>query len=275
MSLSGRFTSRMKVAQRSLRSRPTTLRLCANQTRSLLTVQAPLVKNPLCLRSSAIPSTNFLNSPVQFRTFADKAAAAKDSADGEVSEGTGEETTEPNKSEDATSEDAQTKKMSEEIAELQAKIKELEKQSNDFKNAALEYKAEVFNVRKRGQKDVENAQKFAVEKFAKEMLIIADNIDLALKNVEKPGADETHKNFVTLYEGMEMTQKTINTVFNKFDLVKAESMGLKFDVNIHEVLFQMPGEEGEEAGLIKNVVRDGYWLKGRVLRSAQVGVVQT
>lgn len=71
-----------------------------------------------------------------------------------------------------------------------------------------------------------------------------------------------------------MTQKTINSSFQKFDLVKAESMGLKFDVNIHEVLFQMPGEEGEGSGIIKNVVRDGYWLKGRALRSAQVGVTQ-
>jgi len=163
---------------------------------------------------------------------------------------------------------------SEEIAELQAKIKELEKQSNDFKNAALEYKAEVYNVRKRGQKEVANAQKYAVEKFAKEMLVIADNIDLALKNVEKPAPEETHQSFVTLYGGMEMTQKTITTTFKKFDLQKAESMGLKFDVNIHEVLFQMPGEEGEEPGTIKNVVRDGYWLKDRALRSAQVGVVQ-
>ena len=48
------------------------------------------------------------------------------------------------------------------------------------------------------------------------MLVIADNIDLALKNVEKPAPEETHKPFVTLYEGMEMTQKTITTVRNKF-----------------------------------------------------------
>jgi len=271
MSLSGRFTSRIRVAQRSLRSRPTTLRLCANQTRSLLTVQGPSVTT--AFRSSTIsPSLNVVNRPVQFRAFVDKAAKA--ASEGEASEETGEETTEPNKAEEATEDEATKKKMSEEIAELQAKIKELEKQSNDFKNAALEYKAEVYNVRKRGQKEVANAQKYAVEKFAKEMLVIADNIDLALKNVEKPAPEETHQSFVTLYGGMEMTQKTITTTFKKFDLQKAESMGLKFDVNIHEVLFQMPGEEGEEPGTIKNVVRDGYWLKDRALRSAQVGVVQ-
>lgn len=268
MSLSGRFTSRIRVAQRSLRTRPTTLRLCANQTRSLLTVQTPSVTT--AFRSSTIsPSSNLLNSPVQFRAFTDK--AAKGTEVGE--ENADEETAEPNKSEEAA-EEAIKKKMSAEIAELQAKIKELEKQSNDFKNAALEYKAEVYNVRKRGQREVTNAQKYAVEKFAKEMLVIADNIDLAVKNVEKPSPEETHQSFITLYTSMEMTQKTIETVFKKFDLTKAESMGLKFDINIHEVLFQMPGEEGEEPGKIKNVVRDGYWLKDRALRSAQVGVVQ-
>jgi len=271
MSLSGRFTSRIRVAQRSLRSRPTTLRLCANQTRSLLTVQAPSVTT--AFRSSTIsPSLNVVNRTV-FRTFADKAAKA--TSEGEAGEESGEETTEPNKAEEATEDEANIKKkMSQEIAELQFKIKELEKQSNDFKNAALEYKAEVFNVRTRGQKEVANAQKYAVEKFAKEMLVIADNIDLALKNVEKPGPEEPCQSYVTLYGGMEMTQKTITTTFKKFDLKKAESMGLKFDINIHEVLFQMPGEEGEEPGMIKNVVRDGYWLKDRALRSAQVGVVQ-
>lgn len=183
MNMSGRFTSRMRVAQRSLRSRPTTLRLCANQTRTLLTVQAPLTRNNLTFRS-ATTSPVSLNNPIQIRTFADKAAQA---VGGEVSEQGEDETTEPNKTEEASEEasDVHKRKMSEEIAELQAKIKELEKQSNDFKNAALEYKAEVFNVRKRGQKEVENAQKYAVEKFAKEMLVIADNIDLALKKCRK------------------------------------------------------------------------------------------
>jgi len=272
MSLSGRFTSRMRVAQRSLRSRPTTLRLCVNQTRSLLTVQSPLNSPLLGGSSNSAPSINMLNSSISIRTFGGKAAQATEGD--EATEAGDEETTEPNKKEEAESGAAEKEKMSEEIAELQAKIKELEKQSNEFKNAALEYKAEVFNVRKRGLREVENAQKYAVEKFAKEMLTIADNIDLALKNVEKPGTDETNQNFVLIYEGMEMNQKTIATVFKKFNLVKAESMGLKFDINIHEVLFQMPGEEGDEPGKIKNVVRDGYWLKDRALRSAQVGVVQ-
>lgn len=218
-----------------------------------------------------------LNKPSSFiRTFADtaKTAGSEGEVSSEESSASASEGTEPNGKESEDAEESEKKKMSEEIEELQARVKELEKQSNDFKNAALEYKAEVFNVRNRGQKDVENAQKYAIEKFAKEMLVIADNIDLALKNVEKPVPDETNKSFCTLYEGMEMTQKQIGTSFKKFDLVKAESMGVKFDVNMHEVLFQMPGEEGEEPGLIKNVVRDGYWLKGRALRSAQVGVVQ-
>merc|ERR1711879_802304 len=160
----------------------------------------------------------------------------------------------------------------EEIEKLKEENKALEKQMNEYKNAALEYKAEVYNVRTRGQKETENAKRFAIEKFAKEILVVADNIDLALKNVQKPGA-EADKSLVTLYEGLEMTQKTCEQVFSKFKVEKAKSLGLKFDTSIHEVLFQAP-IEGKESGEIFEVVRDGYWLGDRALRSAQVGVVQ-
>ena len=64
----------------------------------------------------------------------------------------------------------------------------------------------------RSQKDIDNAKKYSIEKFAKEMLVIADNIDLALSKIEKPGEDEPNPNFKNLYVGMEMTQKTCQTV---------------------------------------------------------------
>eukprot|EP00492_Amphilonche_elongata_P003078 TRINITY_DN3384_c0_g1_i1.p1 TRINITY_DN3384_c0_g1~~TRINITY_DN3384_c0_g1_i1.p1 ORF type:complete len:66 (-),score=17.16 TRINITY_DN3384_c0_g1_i1:299-496(-) len=62
-----------------------------------------------------------------------------------------------------------------------------------------------------GQKETENAKRFAIEKFAKDILVVADNIDLALKNVKKP-ADDADKDLKTLYEGLEMTKKTCTQV---------------------------------------------------------------
>ena len=63
----------------------------------------------------------------------------------------------------------------------------------------------------RGQKETDNAKKFAIEKFAKDILVVADNIDLALKNVKQPGED-ADKDLKTLYEGLQMTQKTCTQV---------------------------------------------------------------
>jgi len=205
-----------------------------------------------------------LSNRLSIRTFSAKSAA--DSGDSSATEGTeGEEEAQVEQNE--SQEDP-----FEQIQALQTQITDLEKQVKEFKTAALEYKADAYNIRIRGQKDTENARMYAIEKFAKEMLVIADNIDLAMKNVEKPG-EGADKNFKTLYEGMEMTSKTMTSVFGKFDLKKADSLGLHFDTSIHEVLYQAP-KEGVDSGTIIDVVRDGYWLKDRALRSAQVGVAQ-
>merc|ERR1711976_639344 len=104
------------------------------------------------------------------------------------------------------------------------------------------------------------------------MLVVCDNLELALKNVQKPTQNVQDKDFLTLYEGVEMTNKTVLKIFEKFDVVKAGSLGKKADHNIHEVLFTIPMSKKEENEIIA-VVREGYWLKNRILRSAQVGVV--
>merc|ERR1712083_259701 len=95
--------------------------------------------------------------------------------------------------------------------------------------------------------------------------------ELAMKNVERPENSEEKKQFLTLYEGIEMTNKTVLKLFEKFGIVKATSLGKKTDHNIHEVLFTVPMSDKKENEIIL-VVREGYWLKDRILRSAQVGV---
>lgn len=230
----------------------------SSSTRTFLT--STLVKKPA--HAPIYPALSNLS----LRTFSAKSSA--DSNDSSTTEGEGEEEAQVEQNEGGESQED----PSEQIQALQTQITDLEKQVKEFKTAALEYKAEAYNIRLRGQKDTENARTYAIEKFAKEMLVIADNIDLAMKNVEKPG-EGSDKNFKTLYEGMEMTSKTMTSVFSKFDLKKADSLGLHFDTSIHEVLYQAP-KEGVDAGTIVDVVRDGYWLKNRALRSAQVGVAQ-
>jgi len=232
MSLSGRFTNRLRVVHRALR------------TRSYI----------------AAPFRNSLNSRIlstyQSRSFC---ATSKETPEAKATD-QAEETEIPEETTHET-----------EVTELHAKIAELTKQVEEFRTAALEYKAEAYNIRTRGEKALDNSKKFAVEKFAKDILVISDNIELAIANIPKP--DPAQKEFYMLYEGVEMTHKTAHGVFGKYGLKKAESKGVKFDMNVHEVLFTMPGTEDQEKGLITQVIREGYYLNDRVIRSAQVGVV--
>lgn len=264
MSLGGRFCNRFRVVNRVLRTRTSCGINTSVQTRNLFNLQSQ--SNVLSNKfSHSLSYQPLLQQSI--RTFSETTktteTAPENSSEDEAPEAEEKESHQESSNNDAV------------VAQLQARIEELEKQSAEFKNAALEYKAEIYNVRIRSQKEVDNAKKFSIEKFAKEMLTIADNVDLALKNVEKPGPEETNKSFVTLYEGMEMTAKATQQAFGKFDIVKAEAMGIKFNVNMHEVLFQVPkSDPSQESGTIVNVIRDGYWLKERALRSAQVGVCQ-
>jgi len=264
MSLGSRFSSRIRVIQRCARTSPScSLRVRTLEPRSARTF---LVNSQLSLRPASFPTS--LSSPL--RHFSEKAASSEAGDETSAAE-SGEESTAESKDEPQEAENAE-ENYAELIAQLKIQLQEAETQAKEFKTAALEYKAEVFNVRTRGQKETDNAKRFAIEKFAKEILVVADNIDLALKNVNKPG-EGADKDFITLYQGFEMTSKTCTQVFEKFNIKKAESLGLKFDTGIHEVLFQAP-MEGKQSGEIFDVVRDGYWLGDRALRSAQVGVAQ-
>merc|ERR1719493_46843 len=262
MSLTCRLSSRMRVIQRCARTSP----LISLRVRTIEPSNARglVVNSQLSLR----PAFATRPSHPQLRRFSEKAA----------SETEGSETAASSSEESANAEETQDAEPTHEenddelIRKLKTQLEEAENQAKEFKNAALEYKAEVFNVRNRGQKETENAKRFAIEKFAKDILVVADNIDLALKNVKKPQED-ADKDLKTLYEGLEMTKKTCSQVFERFNVKKADSLGLKFDTAIHEVLFQAP-MDGKPSGEIFEVVRDGYWIGDRVLRSAQVGVAQ-
>eukprot|EP00494_Astrolonche_serrata_P027480 UN27743 len=88
------------------------------------------------------------------------------------------------------------------IEDLKNQIIDLQKQSDDFKKAALEYKAEIYNIQTRSKKELENQKKFGIEKFAKEVVVIADNLDLAIQNVTKPAEkNDENKDFLHYMKG--------------------------------------------------------------------------
>ena len=146
-------------------------------------------------------------------------------------------------------------------------IERLAEYAEEMKDEALRAKAEMENIRKRAERDVQNARKFGIEKFAKELLPVTDSIDQALKHEVK--LDEA----VAMKDGIEMTAKILLDVLKKNGLEELDPKGKKFDPNMHEALAMIPNPEFDD-NTIFEVFQKGYLLNGRVVRAAKVIVVK-
>lgn len=146
----------------------------------------------------------------------------------------------------------------------ETRIAELEAQLVEAQEAVLYAKAEGENIRRRATEDIDKARKFAVEKFASELLAVKDSLDAALL-VENASLD-SYKN------GIDLTLKQFANVFEKFNLVEVNPVGEKFDPHQHQAISMIPSEA--EPNTVLQVLQRGYTLNGRVLRPAMVMVAK-
>ena len=145
------------------------------------------------------------------------------------------------------------------MAVLQAKADE---NWNNYLRAA----AELENVRKRSARDVENARKFALERFGAQLLDVRDSLELGLQAGDKADAGQ-------LRAGSEATLKLLTTTMERFGVVELDPQGEPFDPEFHEAMTMQPSAE-VEPGSVLTVVQKGYTLNGRLLRPARVIVAQ-
>lgn len=166
---------------------------------------------------------------------------------------------------------------SSEISGHEIRIKELEDEIKDSKDKLLRSYAEEENVRRIARKDVNDARAYAVSSFAKSLLDVADNLDraLAATPADKMTGEHAENTLKALVEGVQLTNKELEKVFNKFGVTKFGEVGDIFDPNKHDALYNIPITGQEETppveGSIGQVVKVGYQLKDRVLRAAEVG----
>ncbi|MDG6263401.1 nucleotide exchange factor GrpE [Glaesserella parasuis] len=146
------------------------------------------------------------------------------------------------------------------VQELEAYIAEADKREQDIQ---LRARAEVENIRRRAEQDVEKAHKFALEKFSKEMLTVVDNLERGLQALE--GVDESVKS------GIELTHKGLVSTLNNFGIEAVGVVGEAFNPELHQAISMQPAE-GIEANHISVVLQKGYTLHGRVIRPAMVMV---
>ncbi|KAJ3380872.1 Mitochondrial matrix cochaperone [Entophlyctis sp. JEL0112] len=164
-------------------------------------------------------------------------------------------------------------------AKIAAIVAEKDKQIADLQDMYRRSLADMENMRQRTKREVENASTFAITKFAKDLLDTADVLEIALKSVpeseraaEQPAAN--NKTLRDFYAGVSMTHDNLIKSFKRFGVEPfADDAMTTFDHNLHQAVFQAP-IPGKESGSICEVIKKGYMIHGRVLRSAQVGVVQ-
>jgi len=162
-----------------------------------------------------------------------------------------------------------------EMAEKDALIVELNERH-------LRTLADMENLRTRTQRQNEDAKKFAVQGFAKDLLDVADNMDRACATVTeeiiaeaKNDAGKLEALLRSFKEGVELTQRQLSSGFKKHGLVKFDPVDEPFDANEHMALFNVPvGETKKEPGSVAVVTKAGYRLHDRVVRAAEVGVYQ-
>ncbi len=154
---------------------------------------------------------------------------------------------------------------------LEEKVRGLEAallQSND---QLLRTVAEMENLRKRSVREREDAGKYAVSSFARDLLDVADNFRRALDAI--PAELRGDEKIKPLVEGIEATERTLLKTFEKNGIKKIEPLDEAFNPNFHEVMFEAP-VPGKAPGTIMQVIEVGYMINDRLLRAAKVGITK-
>ena len=153
----------------------------------------------------------------------------------------------------------------EKIANLEAQLVEAQNRERD---GVLRIKAEMENLRRRTELDVEKAHKFALEKFVNELLPVIDSLDRALEVADKANPDNA-----AMIGGIELTLKSMLDVVRKFGVEVIADTDVPLDPNVHQAIAMVESED-VAAGNVLGVMQKGYTLNGRTIRAAMVTVAK-
>ncbi len=158
------------------------------------------------------------------------------------------------------------------VADLAARVAGLEADlalaRKEAGEATLRAQAELQNVRKRLERDADSSRKFALEKFASELLAVVDTLDRGLVSLKSD--DET---LAPAREGMELTLRLLKDTLRKFEIEEIDPKGQAFNPQFHEAVAHVPSP-GAEPNTVLEVMQKGFQLSGRLLRPAMVVVVR-
>jgi molecular chaperone GrpE len=152
--------------------------------------------------------------------------------------------------------------------ELVLLLEDARSKADEHRDMALRARAEMENLRKRQAKELENAHKFALERFVAELLPVRDSMELGLDAAQDDAADVAR-----LREGSELTLKLLSDVMEKFSVTQVDPDGEPFNPELHQAMSMQPRDD-VPPNTVVTVVQKGYQLNGRLVRPAMVIVSQ-
>jgi molecular chaperone GrpE len=150
------------------------------------------------------------------------------------------------------------------IEDLEQQVQEMSAKAEDSHDQFLRAKAEMENLRRRTDRELENAHKYAVEKFAKELLAVIDSLELGIQASETDDPET-----VKLREGSELTLKLLVGIMEKFNIQPIGELGEQFDPEFHQAMATQPSSDTEPDTVVQ-VMQKGYQIHDRLLRPALV-----
>jgi len=166
----------------------------------------------------------------------------------------------------ATVDEALASLEQQKIAELEAELAQVKAQVSEQQDSVLRAKAESENAKRRAQGEIDKAKKFALERFASELLPVIDNLERALQS-----ADADNEAIKPVLEGIELTHKSFIATVEKFGLAVIDPQGETFNPELHQAM-AMQESADVAPNTVLMVMQKGYQLNGRLVRPAMVAV---
>ena len=165
----------------------------------------------------------------------------------------------------------ETAEVAEAETACESPLAKLEAELEKLRADVLYAQAETQNVRRRLEKEKQDASAYAATGFARDVLSVADNLSRALAAI--PADLREDERLKSLLTGIEMTGKELDNVFQRNGITKIEAMGEKLDPNKHQAMIELPHAEAAPGTVIQEM-QTGYMIKDRLLRPALVGVAK-
>ncbi len=158
----------------------------------------------------------------------------------------------------------QSEESEDAIEQLREELAKAENKAAESWDTLIRLQAEMDNQRKRSEKQVSDAHKFAVQKFVEQLLPVIDSLEMGL---------QAEGDLESIREGMSLTLKQFESVMEKSNLEAIDPLGEKFDPEFHQAMAMQPSEEYDD-GMVSAVMQKGYTLNGRLVRPAMVMVAK-